>query len=65
MLQLPDDLGTACRGTHWEQRAASEPTLLRMRISAPPAAGPAGDRAPRAGRRSCVTRSGHTDVDMT
>jgi hypothetical protein len=26
---------------------------------------PQGDRGLRAGRRSCVTRSGHTDVDVT
>jgi hypothetical protein len=37
-------------------------TRRRMRILAP---GPLGDSGPQAGRRNCVTWSGHTDVDLT
>jgi hypothetical protein len=38
----------------------SGPTRSRMRILAS-----IGDRWARAGRRSCVTRSGHTDVHVS
>jgi hypothetical protein len=43
---------------------AAEATRRRMHISAMPAEGPFGNRGPRAGRRSCVTRSGPTRLRM-
>jgi hypothetical protein len=52
----PGPTGTPCR------ELAAEATRRHMHISAPPAAGPSADRWLRAGRRSCVTWSGHTDV---
>ncbi len=68
-------LGTAGRETILGSRAASGPEELRdsERTYASTLAylGTAGrgtgkgDRGLRAGRRSCVTRSGHTDVDVT
>ncbi len=68
-------LGTAGRGTLWEPRAACGPDELRdsERTYASTHAyfGTAGhgtrsgDRGLRAGRWSCVTGSGHTDVDVT
>ncbi len=59
-------VGTTSRKTLWEQRAASGQEELRdsERTYASTYLGTAG-RGPRAGRTSCVTRSGHTDVDMT
>ncbi len=53
----------------WAQlgpRAARGPRKLCVDacISAPPAPGPFGNRGPRAGRRSCVTRSGPTRLRM-
>jgi hypothetical protein len=45
-----------------EELTRSGPTHPRMRISAPPAAVPEGDRGRE--RSGCVIRSGHTDVDV-
>ncbi len=45
-------------------RAACGSYGSTLHISAPPAAGPFGNRGPRAGRRSCVTRSGPTRLRM-
>ncbi len=50
-------------GTTGRVRAA-EATRRRMHTSAPPAAGPFGNSGPRAGRRSCVTRSGPARLCM-
>jgi hypothetical protein len=50
-------------GTMGRARAAGA-TRRRMRISASPAATPFGDRWPRAGRRSCSTRSGSARLRM-
>ncbi len=47
-------LGTAGRGT----REGTEGTVVGP-------SGTRGDRGLRAGRRSCVTWNGHTDVDVT
>jgi hypothetical protein len=68
-------LGTAGRETLWGSRAASGPEELRdserdLRVYACTSRhrrprDPQGDRGLQAGRRSCVTRSGHTDVDVT
>jgi hypothetical protein len=68
-------LGTAGRETLSGPLAASGPEELRdseweLRVYACLSRhrrqrDPHGDRGLRAGRRSCVTRSGHTDVDVT
>jgi hypothetical protein len=49
-----------------ERAIAAACRHLRVRVKAPPAAGPAGTASPWAGRRSCVVlEKSHTDVDMT
>jgi hypothetical protein len=50
-------------GTTGRARATGA-TRRRMHISAPPAAGPFGNCGARAGRRSCVTRSGPRRLRM-
>jgi hypothetical protein len=63
--------GAALRCTKRHRRPLAQPgpraaraTRLRMHISAPPAAGPFGNSWPRAGQRSCVTRSGPMRLRM-
>ncbi len=71
-------LGTTGRGTLWEQRAASGQEELRDSECTYASThaylgtagrgtrkGTVGCEAVLAGRRSCVTRSVHTDVDVT
>ncbi len=57
-------LGTAGRGTLWDPQAASEPEELRDSERTYAFISRQGDHGLRAGRKSCVTRSGHTDVDV-
>jgi hypothetical protein len=56
--------GCGLNRDHWGRARAAVATRRRMHISAPPAARPFGDRGPRAGRRSCATRSGPTSLRM-
>ncbi len=64
-------LGTAGHGTLWEPRAASGPEELRdsertyASTDAYPGTAGRGIRKGAVGRKSCVTRSGHTDLDVT
>jgi hypothetical protein len=70
--QCAGHAGAAQRCTKRHRRSWAQPephdraraAEATSRLSAPPAAGPFGNSGPRAGRRSCVTRSGPTRLRM-